>query len=163
MLLDDLNIYFVAERQGGWLLAGIGLASFVIAGSLYLTRSSLLAMAWPLILVGLLAVSIGTSVALRAPAQLAAVERGLDKNLKKTATAEIRRMTGVSKTFDILKKAEILILLFGVLLAALLPMPSTGAAIGLGLLLEASVAFVFDTFAHQRAVIYTEWLRGLAG
>lgn len=163
MLFDTLNTYFAAEKQGGWLLVGIGLTSFILAGSLYLMRSSFLAMALPLILVGLLAESIGTSVALRTPTQLANLERGFDKAPAQTASAEIQRMAGVNKTFRIIKTVEIALMLLGIALAVLLPIPSTGAAIGLGLLLEGSLAFVFDTFAHQRAVIYTEWLQGLAG
>jgi hypothetical protein len=61
----------------------------------------------------------------------------------------------------VVKVAEVAFIVLGLLLAVLLPHPSTWAAVGLGLLVEAAVLLAFDAFAHQRALVYTQWLQGL--
>ena len=39
------------------------------------------------------------------------------------------------------------------------PQPGTWSAVGVGLLMEAAALLAFDVFAHQRALVYTEWLQ----
>jgi hypothetical protein len=161
MLYPELTEYFAAERQGGFLLVGLALAGFGFAAFLWGTRSPFRAMAWPLVIFGALQIAIGLTVALRTPAQVASLEQGLQTSQATTVTVEIQRMNTVNRNFNIVKAVEIAFILIGLLLATLLPHPGTWAAVGLGLLVEAAVLLVFDTFAHQRAHVYTQWLQGL--
>jgi hypothetical protein len=158
----ELAEYFTAERQGGFLLVALALAGFGFAAFLWVTRSAFLAMAWPLLVLGLFQVVIGLAVALRAPGQVASLEQGLRTSPAATVSAETQRMGTIDRNFRIIKVVEIAFVVLGLLLAVFLPHPSIWAAIGLGLLVEAAVLLAFDAFAHQRAEVYTQWLRGLA-
>lgn len=59
----ELAQYFTAERQGGFLLVALALAGFGFAAFLWVTRSAFLAMAWRLIVLGVLQVIVGLAVA----------------------------------------------------------------------------------------------------
>jgi hypothetical protein len=155
----ELAEYFAAERQGGFLLVALSLVGFGFAGFLWLTRNAFAAMAWPLVLLGALQLIVGLAVALRTPAQVAALEQGMATAAAATATAETERMNRVNRNFRIVKAGEIALIVVGLSLAILLPHPGTWAAVGLGLLVEGSALLAFDAFAHQRALVYTQWLR----
>jgi hypothetical protein len=157
----ELAEYFIAERQGGFLLVALALAGVGLAAFLWVTRSAFLAMAWPLLVLGLLQVVVGLGVALRTPGQIAALEQGLRTSVAATVAVETQRMNTINRNFRIVKLVEVAFIVFGLSLAMLVAHPSTWAAIGLGLLLEGAVLLVFDAFAHQRALIYTQWLQGL--
>jgi len=83
-------------------------------------------------------------------------------NTLQTVAAKTQRMAKVQETFRIAKEVEIALIIFGLALVVVFPTPSIPAAIGLGLLLEASIAFVFDTFAHHCAMEYIRWLQSIA-
>jgi hypothetical protein len=161
MLFAELTEYFTAERRGGFLLVVLALASFGFATFLWVNRSAFLAMAWPLVVLGSFQMVIGLAVALRTPRQVASLEQGLRTSVVATVSAETQRMNTVNRNFRVVKVVEVVLIVLGLLLAVLLPHPSTWAAIGLGLLVETAVLLVFDTFAHQRALVYTQWLQGL--
>jgi hypothetical protein len=155
----ELAEYFTAERQGGFLLVALALAGFSFAAFLWFTRSAFLAMAWPLVILGAFQIVVGLGVALRTPGQVTSLEQGLRTSRLATASAEAQRMSRVNRTFRIVKVVEVVVIVVGLLLAVLFPHPSTWAAVGLGLLLEAAVLLAFDAFAHQRALVYTQWLQ----
>jgi hypothetical protein len=157
----ELAEYFTAEKQGGFVLVLLALVGFGFAGFLWLTRSAFMAMAWPLIVLGVFQLLVGLTVALRTPGQIAALERGLDTAPAATVAAEIERMATVNRNFRIVKVVEAILMVAGLCLAIFLPHSSAWAAVGLGLLLEAAVLMAFDTFAHHRALVYTQWLKEL--
>lgn len=161
MPLAELAAYFSAERQGGWLLLGLGGASLGFAVFLWSTRSSFLAMAWPLVVLGSMELILGATIALRTPAQVAALEQGLRTSRAPTVSAETQRMATINRNFRVIKGVETAVIVLGLLLALLLPPTSAWSAVGLGLLLHAAVLWVFDAFAQQRAEVYARWLQGL--
>jgi hypothetical protein len=158
----ELAEYFAAERQGGFLLVALALVGLGFAGFLVLTRHAFLAMAWPLVVLGALQLIVGFTVALRTPAQLLTLSEGLRNQPVATATAETQRMRTIDRNFRVFKAVEVAFILVGLLLILLLPHSSAWAAMGMGLLVEASVLLVFDSFAHHRAEVYTKWLQQLA-
>jgi hypothetical protein len=158
----ELAEYFTAERQGGLVLVLLALVGFGFAGFLWLTRSAFMAMAWPLVVLGVFQLGVGLTVALRTPGQVAALGRGLDTAPAATATAEIQRMTTINRNFRIVKVVEAILIAAGLCLVIFLPHSSAWAAVGLGVLVEAAVLLVFDAFAHHRALVYTQWLKELA-
>jgi len=158
VLSVELAEYFTAERLGGFLLVGLALAGFSFATFLWFTRSAFLAMAWPLVILGAFQIVVGLAVALRTPGQVNSLEQGLRTSPVATASAEARRMSRVNRNFRIVKVVEVVVIVVGLSLAVLFPHPSTWAAVGLGLLVEAAVLLAFDSFAHQRALVYTQWL-----
>ena len=157
----ELTDYFTAEKQGACLLVVIAIAGLGFAAYLWFGRSAYLAMAWPLIVVSVLALAVGLGVGLRTPSQVAGLEQGLQTAKTDTVAAEIKRMDKVNRSFRVIKVVEITLVAVALLLVALLPIPSTWASVGMGLLLEASVLLVFDTIAHHRAEVYAKWLQSL--
>jgi len=155
----ELAEYFTAERQGGFVLVALALLSFGFAAFLWFARSTFLAMAWPLVILGAFQIVVGLTVALRTPGQVASLQQGFRAAPAATASAETQRMSRVNRNFRIVKAVEVVVIVVGLLLAVLLPHPSTWAAVGLGLLVEAAVLLAFDAFAHQRALVYTQWLQ----
>ena len=162
MTAIELNEYFTAERQGGFLLVAMALTGIGLAGFLWIARSAFLAMAWPLLIFAAIQLAIGLTVALRTPAQVVALEQGLASAPEATKATETARMQKIHANFRVFKAIEIALIALGVLLVLLLPVPGTWSAVGLGLALEAVVLLVFDSFAHHRAEIYARWLQGAA-
>ena len=161
MTPTELTDYFTAEKYGAWLLVVLAVAGFALSAYLWFKRSAFLAMIWPLIVVGILIVAVGLGVGLRTPSQVAALEQGLQTAMADTVATETKRMQRVNKSFRIVKIVEIALIVAGLLLIALLPIPGTWSSVGLGLVLVASVVLVFDTFAHHRAEVYVKWLQSL--
>jgi hypothetical protein len=157
--MPTVQDYFNAERQGGLLLVAMAVAGVSLGAYLWSTRSAFLAMAWPLVLLGVLQVAIGSTVAWRASGQAASLEQGLRASPGPTAAAELERMNTVKRNFRGIKIAEVAIILLGLALLLGFPQPGTWSAVGLGLLLEAAALLAFDVFAQQRALVYTEWLQ----
>jgi putative effector of murein hydrolase len=162
MPLSQLAEYFAAERQGAWLLLALGPASFAFAWFLWSTRSSFMAMLWPLVLIGVLEVAMGAVVALRTPGQVATLEQELRTSAAKVMDAENLRMAKVNRNFRLVKVVEAVVIAAALLMILLLPLGGTLSSVGLGLLLQATVLLVFDAFAHQRALAYAQWLNRLA-
>lgn len=159
MVPTELTDYFTAERNGALLLIALAAASFGFAAYLLLTHNAFRAMAAPLVVLGGFQLAVGLAVALRTPAKVTSLAAGWESAPAATAAGEIERMQVVNRNFRAVKGVEVGLILGGLLLALLLPHPGTGAAIGLGLLVEASVLLAFDAFAHHRALVYTQWLQ----
>ena len=157
----ELTEYFTAEKQGGYLLVVLAMAGLGLAAYLWLNRSDFMAMAWPLIVIGVIALAVGLGVGLRTPSQVASLEQGLQSDRVQTVTTEIGRMDRVNKSFQVIKIVEIVLIAIGILSIILLPVPGTWSSVGLGLLLASAVLLVFDTIAYQRALVYASWLRSL--
>ena len=68
-------------------------------------------------------------------------------------------MDTVNRNFRGIKIAEVAIIVLSLALVLGFPQPGTWSAVGLGLLIEAAALLAFDVFAHQRALVYTEWLQ----
>jgi hypothetical protein len=161
MPFPELTAYFTAEKQGGLLLIALAIASLALASYLFATKSLFSAMAWPVLVLGGLELVIGVTVAGRTSSQVAELEAGLQRTRAVTITSELERMARVNNTFEMIKKVEIGLIAFAILLVIVKPAPDTLGAIGLGILLQSAALLVFDTFAHHRAVHYVEWLIAL--
>jgi hypothetical protein len=158
----ELAAYFAAEKQGGILLVCLGLASLALAAFLWFNKSSFAAMAWPLVAAGIFELVIGVTVAGRTTSQIAALERDMQASPRSALAAELHRMERVNAAFRVIKVAEVVFIVASLCLVLFFPQPSAWSAVGLGLLVQAALLLAFDVFAHQRALVYTNWLRGLS-
>jgi len=159
MNTSELLIYFTAEKQGALLIAGLGVASAILATYLWLSRSPFRAMAWPLIIIGAGQLAIGVGLLIRTGPQVTHLEEGLRSNPQVTVESEIARMTKVNWPFKVIIAIEVVLLLTGLSMALVLRSRNlVWASVGMGLLLQAAVTLIFDLFAEHRALIYTRWL-----
>jgi hypothetical protein len=161
MPFPELTAYFIAEKQGGLLLVALAAASLALAAWLFLTRSVFSAMAWPVLVLGVLELIIGVSVASRATTQVAELEAGLQARRNVTVTAEVARIANVNATFEVLKKVEMALIALAMVFLLVKPAPETLGAVGLGILVQCAILLAFDTFAHHRAERYVQWLIAL--
>ena len=154
--------YFDAEKAGGLLLAVLGIAGLCLASYLWLGRSSFKAMAWPLIVIGLIEVGIGVGLAIRTGPQVQALEAGLQDTRQQTAASEIQRMSRVNRSFRVIIRVVIVVMVAGALVAFVLRGTNLDwTAVSLGLVLQAAILLAFDVFAEQRAHGYVRWLETL--
>ena len=161
MPFPGLTAYFTAEKQAGLLLIALATASMALAIYLFATKSLFSPMAWPVLVLGGIELVIGLTVAGRASAQITEIEAGLQSKRTVTITAEIERMARVNGTFELIKKVEIALIAVSILFVIVRPAPEPLGAIGLGILLQSAALLAFDTFAHDRALHYVEWLIAL--
>lgn len=157
----ELTAYFTAEKHGAVLLIVMGIASILACCALWQTKSAFSGMIWPLLLFAAIELVIGGVVAWRTPAQVESLQAGIAQAKAPTVTAELTRMARVNENFRMVKMFEAAIIGAGILMACLLPAASTGHSIGLGMVLQGAVLFVFDAFAHHRAQAYVGWLQSI--
>lgn len=157
----ELLTYFAAERVGAWVLLGMAAASFIGAVLLWQSKGAFTAMIWPLVLFGGIELMIGTTIAVRTPTQVGQLEAAFADDRGAMAQAELDRMERIERNFVIAKTGEAVLIVAGLVAVLWLPVGSTWSAVGLGVVLHGAALLVFDSFAHQRAEVYIDWLQRL--
>lgn len=157
--LDPLQSYFDGEKQTALCCLALGLVAGASAVFLGRAAGSFRAMAVPVALVGVLQIAIGVGLYLRTDPQVAALRAELAAEPAAGREKELARMQRVNRNFGIVEIAEATLLLIGLGLALFMRSRPAVMAVGMGILVQASVMLVFDLFAEQRARVYTAWLR----
>jgi hypothetical protein len=161
-VFTELHQYFDAERHAGLLAAALGLASMGLASYLWFGRSPFKAMAWPLVVIGMIELGVGVGLVIRTNPQVQTLEAGLRASPQATAASELARMIRVNRSFRLILGGEVVLIITSLSLALMLRTQSlTWSAVGMGLLLQAAITLVFDLFAEHRAHVYTRWLSTL--
>lgn len=156
--LGPLQAYFDGEKQAGLFIAALGIASLAFAFWLYRDGGNFRAMLYPLAIIGLIQVAIGVGLYLRTPPQVAALEKSFSSGDAAAKEAERARMARVNANWKIIELAEVLIIALALIFILALKSRPVFVAVGMGLLIQASLLLAFDLFAEERARIYTEWL-----
>ena len=157
----ELITYFTGEKNGALLLVFMAIVSITGSYLLWHSKSAFVAMAWPLVILGAFELAVGAAVASRTPAQVQQLERGIATDKRITVSKELERMERVNRNFAIVKKVEVAFIVIGLIGAIAFPLGSTWSAVGLGLLLQSTALLVFDSFAHDRANTYVQWLQSI--
>ncbi|MEM7468519.1 MAG: hypothetical protein AAF387_16740 [Pseudomonadota bacterium] len=157
----ELIGYFAAEKSGALILLGMGVGALAVSGWLWRRKSAFIAAAWPLVILGVFELIIGTAIALRTPNQVQQLQNALANKPAVAASEELVRMERVNANFRIVKLVEIVVIGFGVAAVLVFPLASTWSSVGVGCVAQGVALFVFDSFAHHRAEIYVLWLQSL--
>jgi hypothetical protein len=155
--------YFNAEKYESILFIIVGLTAIGFA-IYYLTKVKLPfnnGMAYPLILVALIQLVVGTSVLIRSPKDIARVNTIVQTDKAKIQSEEIPRMEVVMKNFDIYRWVEIALLVLGIILFFAMKPETFWKGIGLGLAIQSSFMLALDYFAESRGKWYLAYLREL--
>jgi hypothetical protein len=157
---DPIEVYFTGEKQGA--AACLALGAVALGFSLWAWRSdgAFRAVAIPVVLIGLLQLGIGVGLFLRTDKQVATLRADLLAQPADARAKELARMDRVNASFTVIEYVEAALIITSVALALAMRSRPTVMAIGMGVLVQASVMLVFDLFAEHRAHIYTAWLRG---
>ena len=163
--MTSINEYFSGEKLQCSIGIAIGAISIVLAlyFLLHIKTELFKGIAWPLLLISALLLTICISVVLRTPRDIERVSRFVNNAPEKIQTEEIPRMEKVMTSFKIIKAVEIVLLIAGGIM--ILVGFSKGypfiTGIGAGLAIQSALMFGFDYFAHERAKEYFEFLSGL--
>ena len=153
---DGMARYFAGERAESALLLLCAAAAAALSGWLVAVRSPYRAMAWPLLLIGLVQLVVGATIFLRTRAQAARLAERLRSSPSTYKTEETSRMRRVQRRFVLYKRIEIVLLALGLAFASVEGYGRTLYAVGMGLMLEAGLMLALDLVAERRGQRYLE-------
>jgi len=156
----DIEKYFIAEKQESLLFLGLGLAAMAIALTCYLICKTPFwkGAAIPLIVIGIIQVTVGYTVYRRSDADRVRNVYNYDMNPGDFRNRELPRMQQVKRNFAIYRWAEILLSATGLILFFYFrgkPGADIWHGLGLTLAIQAILMLGADYFAEQRAKKYT--------
>ena len=152
----EMARYFAAERAESAVFMLCAVAGAGLAAALLALRSPYRAMAWPLVAIGLVQLVVGATIFLRTPGQVARLEERLRSSPSECRAEETTRMRRVQRSFVLYKRVEIGLLALGLAFASIDGYGRTLYAVGLGLMLEASLMLALDLRAERRGQRYLD-------
>jgi hypothetical protein len=161
--MNPIEKYFNAEKYESVLFVLVGIIAIVIASYFFVKVKQPFynGMAYPLVVVALIQIIVGSSVYFRSPKDIARVNEIVQTNKVKIKAEEIPRMKLVMKNFDIYRWVEIVLLVTGLIMFFYFQSMTIWKGIGLGLFIQAGFMLLLDFFAESRGKIYLEYLRTL--
>ncbi len=158
--MQELDIYFRAEKAESLVFVLVGLVALGLSGWLLVQHRSALTtgLAIPLVLIGLLQLTVGGSVYLRTDRQLADLQQRYRTAPTAFVAAETPRMIAVNRNFDVYKLIEIAFILVGTGLLYALQHRDFWAGLGLGMIVQGTAMLGADFFAERRADVYTAFI-----
>jgi predicted membrane channel-forming protein YqfA (hemolysin III family) len=142
---------------------GIGILAILLSAFSILKNNNAYyyGMALPLILLGLVQLTIGIIIYKRSPDDIIRVDNYIIHNKEKIITEEIPRMKKVMKNFALYRTIEIVCMLAGIFLMFAFRKSEFVQGLGLGLLIQAFILFILDQFAEMRGNEYLKFLTQL--
>ena len=161
-MINNMNSYFVAEKQESVIFMAVGLLAIGLSVWLWMNGHRLKSMAYPLVVIGLMQMVVGGTVYLRTDSQVSTLIAQLQVNPAAAKAAETTRMQTVMNNFSIYKSIEMLLLIIGVGVIAFVQRHDMAAGIGVGLVLQAAFTLTLDLFAEARGADYLSAVQGIA-
>ena len=158
-----MNSYFSAEKQESFIFMAVGLVAITLSIWLWMNDHRLKSMAYPLVIIGLMQLVVGSTVYLRTDLQVSTLTTQLQENPESFRRDEISRMQTVMKNFSIYKMIEMLLLITGLAMIAFWQRNDIAAGIGTGLILQAAITLGLDIIAETRGADYLVALQGMQG
>lgn len=161
--MEQISKYFNAEKYESVLFVLVGFVAIIFATYFFLKVKQPFynGMAYPLILVALIQLTVGGSVYLRSPKDILRVNQIVQTDKAKIQTEEIPRMRTVMKNFAIYKWVEIALIIVSIIMFFFFQPMTIWKGVGLGLFIQASFMLLLDFFAESRGKIYLEYLQTL--
>jgi hypothetical protein len=153
-MLNALNNYFVAEKQESVIFIVVGLLAIGFSLWLWMNGHRLKSMAYPLVVIAMMQIVVGSTIYLRTDSQVSTLSTQLQVNPAALKADETARMETVMKNFSIYKAIEMLMLIMGVVMIAFFQRHDVAAGIGVGLVLQAAFTLTLDIFAETRGADY---------
>ena len=160
-MVKEMTHYFVDEKQESLLFIAVALVAIGVAVWLWTQGHRLKFMAVPLVVIALMQLVVGATVYLRTEAQAQQLVTQYQSAPAQFKQDETSRMQTVMKNFKLYKTVEMVLLVFGVGLIALMQRFDVAAGLGAGLVLQAAFTLALDLFAEARGEDYLGALNGL--
>jgi hypothetical protein len=153
---EAIAAYFSGEKNGGLVLAGVGVAMLVTAVVLFPARLELRSLAITVGVWSLLQLGIGLGLFLKTDSQVATL---VAQEKSAMLTSELPRMEKVQTNFVVLEVVWVAMIIVGALVAWRMKESSAVCGVALGILLNASVLLAFDIVAERRGATYLAALK----
>lgn len=161
--MKQIEKYFQAEQSESLLFLLVGLIAILVAIYFLVKQkeSFYYGMAYSLIAIALIQITVGASVYLRSPKDIVRVTEMVQSEKTKIQTEEIPRMETVMKNFKIYRWVEISLIAIGIALFFYFQSKPLLRGVGLGLFIQAGFMLLLDFFAESRGVTYLEYLKNI--
>jgi hypothetical protein len=114
--------------------------------------------AYPLIAIALIQITVGGSVYLRSSKDIARVNQMIQIDKTRIQTEEIPRMKIVMNNFVFYRWIEIVLVLIGLALLFSFKSATMWKGVGLGLVIQSALMLLLDFFAESRGREYLDYL-----
>jgi hypothetical protein len=161
--MEFIKTYFTAEKSESLIFLLIGIITISFSAYALLKWGELFykGFAIPVILIGLIQLTVGGTVYFRTANQIKTLEALIKKSKNEFALTEQPRMATVMKNFSLYKKVEVAFVLIGLLLIFALPTKEFWLGIGVGMLLQGALMLTADIFAERRGHEYLQHISQL--
>jgi hypothetical protein len=163
ILMETVRAYFNAEKNESVLFIIAGVAA-MLAGFyflLILKGPFFNGMAIPLLIVGVIQLTVGGIIYFRSPSDFERVAQYISSDRAKIESEEIPRMKAVMKSFIVYRYVEIALLILSICLILASAKNEFMKGAGIGLFIQAALMLVFDFFAERRGEEYYRFLEQL--
>lgn len=159
--MEQITKYFNAEKGESVIFVLVGIVAIILSTYflIKLKQPFYTGMAYPLIVIALIQLTVGSSVYLRSPKDIERVNQIVQTDKSKIQTEEIPRMITVIKNFAIYKWVEIALILVGIIMFFYFRPATIWKGIGLGLFIQAGFMLLLDFYAESRGKTYLEYLQ----
>jgi multidrug transporter EmrE-like cation transporter len=161
--MEQISKYFNAEKSESLLFVVVGIVALLLSAYFLVKMKQPVynGMAYPLIVIALIQLTVGSSVYFRSPKDIARVNQIMQTETAKIQTEEIPRMETVMKKFVIYRWIEIALVGIGIALFLYFQPMTLWKGIGLGLAIQSSFMLLLDYFAENRGKVYLDYLQRL--
>jgi hypothetical protein len=153
-MINNLGSFFAAEKQESVIFISVGILAIAVSIWLWINGHRLKSMAYPLVIIGLMQMAVGSTIFFRTDSQVSALSTQLQQNPIAMRVEESARMEAVMKNFSIYKAIEMILLITGVGIIIFLQQKDVAAGIGIGLILQSAITLTLDIFAEARSADY---------
>lgn len=161
--MNQIEKYFTAEKYESilFVMTGVIAISFAVYFLVRLRQPFFNGVAYPLMVIALIQIAVGSSVYFRSPKDTARVNEMFQNEKARINTGEIPRMEQVMRNFEIYRWVELALLVAGAILFFSFQPMTFWKGTGLGLFIQAGFMLLLDFFAESRGKVYLEFLRSL--
>jgi hypothetical protein len=161
--MEQISKYFNAEKSESLLFIAVGIVALLLSAFFLMKMKQpfYTGMAYPLIVIALIQLVVGSSVYFRSPKDIARVNQIMQTETAKIQTEEIPRMETVMKNFVLYRWIEIALIVIGIVLFLYFQPMTLWKGVGLGLAIQSSFMLLLDYFAESRGKVYMDYLQDL--
>jgi hypothetical protein len=158
--MNPVEKYFGAEKAESFLFVLVGLVAITLAVYFFakLKQPFYNGIAYPLIAIALIQITVGGSVYLRSSKDIARVNQMIQIDKTRIQTEEIPRMKIVMNNFVLYRWIEIVLVLIGLALLFYFKSATMWKGVGLGLVIQSALMLLLDFFAESRGREYLDYL-----
>lgn len=157
-----IQTYFQAEKTGGQLAMAIGIVACSIGGGVMLSAGApfYTGLAIPLVIIGMVQIMVGATVARRSDLQADDLEKLHKESPAVFRNQETQRMEPIMRNFIRIKWVEVAFIVLGLAIILLNQSPNFTKGLGAGLFAQGAIMLGFDFFAEKRAKEYLAFVIG---